>query len=80
MFCICCYRVEDSLDDLLRITGPTKGAGLVGVKASSKQTSEGRSLFDEEKVKSKVEAMGTDDILSYITANTAANDDDVDLF
>ena len=77
---IVCCRVEDSLDDLLKISAPTKGGGLVGSRAGSKQPSEGRALFDEEAVKSKVQSMNTDDILSYISANTAAEDDDVDLF
>ena len=72
--------MEDSLDDLLKITAPVKAGGLVGSKASSRQASEGKSLFDEEAVKRKAQSMNTDDILNYISANTAADDDDVDLF
>ena len=73
-------RVEDSLDDLLKITSPTKSGGLVGSKPVSRQPLEGRTVVDEEAVKSKVQSMNTDDILSYISANAAADDEDVDLF
>ena len=77
---ILCCRVEDSLDDLLKITAPTKSEGLVGSKPGSRKPLEGRTVVDEEAVKSKVQSMNTDDILSYISANAAADDEDVDLF
>ena len=64
------------MDDVLKIAAPKKEKGLVGSKAVN---TSGRE--DQQEKSIDVTGMDKGDIMSYISSNMAANEDnDIDLF